>query len=428
MKERLNHVRLKISPFIQPQKIFNYLRLYWDIRNGSVTPKSYPIDLHLSLSNTCNASCRICSINNIKKRKIPRTINNISFNQIVLFHELFERAFKVDFMGLIGESLLNPHFEKIIRYLKQVHHLKLSMSTNGLGLNHNLQDTMLDIRFDSVIFSIHAARPETYSLLQGIDFNVVLMNLSRLAKERNRRNLVNPNISIAFALNKANISETPEMLHIAMTLKLNHLWLYHYRDYGFQEISLEKEPEYANHIIDKLYASAKALGAIYLLPPNPPYFQKNDALKSVKLNETDSQEKCYLPWKSFQMKASYSHHNSYYLSCCNTLNLFLLNYTQYLDAYGSICFKRIWHHPILQYLRETVNPTDHSERNPICKYCKSSQRNFLKNTDNKENYTLKLKYIKEFFDGFPPRYKALPEITGLEVLYREDEELNAMAG
>ena len=63
------------------------------------------------------------------------------------------------------------------------------MSTNGIGLNENIQKAMLDVGFDSIVFSIHASVPETYEILQAGNFDVVIDNLTRFANEKEERGL-----------------------------------------------------------------------------------------------------------------------------------------------------------------------------------------------------------------------------------------------
>ena len=89
--------------------------------------------------------------------------------------------------------------------------------------------------------------------------------------------------------------------------------------------------------------------------------------------------------------------------------------------------KTIWHHPVFQYLRRTVNPGGKSPRNPLCQYCKSHQRDYLKNTDNQKNREMKRQALDQFWQGFKQSGMAGKDIVGLKVLYAEDDELNALA-
>lgn len=404
------------------RKIINAILLINDIRKIETKPKSYPTDIIMNLSNTCNLSCPMCSINNLREKKVTHVKNTISLKQVKAFSEIFQRANHLTFMGLIGESILNPEFTEIIRYLKSYYAISLCISTNGLGLNEKIQNTMFEIGFDSIIFSIHAATPETYNILQAGNFNKVIDNITQFTNEKEKRDLSVPHIEIVYALNKANIKETNQMIDLAGKLKINELMLYHFRDYGISTLALDEDPDSANQMIDDIYSYAKECGVISILPKNPPYYKRN-----ISGEDEDAEIRCYLPWKGLQMRGSYSHSNSYYLGCCNVFNAFLFNYKKRIDKYGKINFQQIWHHPVFQYLRETVNSTSKNERNPLCEYCKSKKRAYLKNTDNAKNYKIKLNVLQEFFEGFSEKYKKLKEIESLDILYTEDEELRALA-
>jgi len=322
-------------------------------------------------------------------------------------------------MGLGGESIINPYFDEIIKILKNKFNLKLGISTNGLGLNNKIIDTMVDIGFDNVTFSVHSASSENYKLLQGGSFNQVINNIERL---QNAKSLLNkPIVTIAYALNKININETEKMIDVALKLRINQLMLYHYRDYGFSEISLDRDYKYANERINEIYKYAKDKGAMHLLP-DPPYYRN-----FVLQEEDEKEKKCYLPWLGLQMRGSYSHKDTYYLGCCNVFNIFTFNYKEHISKYGQVNIKQIWHHPIFQYLRESCNTSKNINRNALCKYCKSKKRDFLKNTNNAMNYEYKLQVIDEFFCNMPKKYQVAEEIEGLRILYSEDEELRSMA-
>lgn len=403
-------------------KVLNYINLKKDVLRINKKPGSYPFRIIMNLSSICDQSCPICSVNNLERAKLTRVKNQISLQHIKAFSAIFKKAISCSFMGLIGESILNPEFDAISKYLKSKFNLKLFVSTNGWGVSEQIQNTMLDIGFDSINFSIHAATPDTYKILQGRDFNTVIGNLERLQKEKTRRNLSKPYVEIVYALNKKNIQETKKMVDIAYRLKVDRLNIYHYHDYGFSGIELNADPEFANKMIDDIYRYAQEKGATNILPHNPPYYERYE-LMDKNLEE----KKCSLPWYELQMRSCYSHRDSYYAGCCNVFNIFLFNYKEHLEKYGKLEFKKIWHHPVLQHLRATVNTTSRSKRNPLCEYCQSSRRQYLKATNNRENYRIKLEVIDDFFKSFHKEFKNIEDVAGLTILYTEDEELRAAA-
>jgi len=417
-----------LSPFfafVRPdmRKYLENIRLLKsDIKVGNPRPYSYPVSITLSLSNQCNLSCPICSINNLRSKAIPRVTNHMSLQDIKAFSELFSRAEGVSFMGLVGESVVNPQFAEIVEWLKADYPVSLSISTNGVGITESVQDTLLRTCFDSVTLSIHAATPDTYKALQGGDLSRALGNLRGLAVKKLKANSIYPKITIAYALNTINISEVPQMLDTIRELDINKLHIYHYRDYGAVKWALDGNPEYANACIDKAYAYADRLRISDKLPPARPYF-----LESAEPSHGASSCRCELPWRGLQMRSSYSHQNCLYLGCCNVLNLFLFNYREHLDRYGKFDFSKIWHHPLMAYLRKTVNASPGVARNPLCEYCKSPLRNHLKDVDNAKNHQLKMNCLRQFYDGFQASCSSpIEPVHGVTILWEEDKELRAL--
>lgn len=411
---------------IKTIKTYNFLLSLLDRKLQNKIPLSFPQNMYLSLSNNCNLSCKICSINNLKEKNIKRSINNISLKDIEKFKELLKRVRRVNFMGHIGESVVNPEFSDIVRYVKLNFSPSMLVSTNGLGLTEKIQNTMLETGFNSIAFSFHSPIPVTHQLLQGGDFNKIKGNLERIQKIKIKKNLKYPKITVIYALNKKNIEETPKMIDIVKNLKVNKLYLYHYNDYGFNDIALNNDKEYANQVIDKIYDYARENEALEFLPKNKPYFKE-----LLLEKEPEKEERCFLPWTDLHLKSSYSHSNSLYISCCNTLNLFLLNYREFIDQYEDFKLKKIWNHSFFQYLRLTVNSNSKYSRNPICAYCKSNKRKFYKQTDNKENYKIKMEMLDKFFIDYENYLRdnnlSIESIKGLTLLRQEDEELAAMA-
>ena len=289
--------------------------------------------------------------------------------------------------------------------------------------SEKIQDKMLDVGFDSVTVSVHAFTLETYQIMQAGNLEKVKTNLTRLMSEKKRKGLRAPYVTVVFALNKVNVEEAVSMLDWVHGLGVNSFYIYHFHDYTEKLKSLIfdiAEYEAINKKIDALYDHAKKINALSLLPEKRPYFTD-----PVLREEEKSEIKCYQPWTGFQLRSCFSHKDSYYLGCCNVFNAFILNYQEHIYKYGKIEFDKIWNHPVLQYLRSTVNSVNGRERNALCKYCQSKERDYFKKADRLKNYEYKLRAIDEFFDGYRQQFPHEEEISGLQILFTEDAELRA---
>ena len=56
-------------------KVLNYINLKKDVLSRNKKPSSYPFQVVMSLSNTCDHSCPICSVNNLERAEFRRVKN-----------------------------------------------------------------------------------------------------------------------------------------------------------------------------------------------------------------------------------------------------------------------------------------------------------------------------------------------------------------
>jgi len=103
-----------------------------------------------------------------------------------------------------------------------------------------------------------------------------------------------------------------------------------------------------------------------------------------------------------------------------------LDYEEHLRAYGSVQVDMLLNHPVLRFLRGTVNSRPGAPRNPLCRFCRSRWRDYLKNTDTVKSGEVKNLRLREFFEQFRATGGTLPAIRGVTVLEQEDPEFLVM--
>src|SRR5438477_3756685 len=69
--------------------------------------------------------------------------------------------------SLWSEPTMSPNFKEHVRQIKE-RGLTVAMNTNGLKINAEMAQFLVDIRFDSVFFSVDAMTPETLKKVRGI--------------------------------------------------------------------------------------------------------------------------------------------------------------------------------------------------------------------------------------------------------------------
>ncbi len=382
-------------------------------------PKNGPFSLMMNHSTKCNYRCPICNITEANRRFPDHPVNSISISDFEAFKPIFHNSERIGFMGGLGESLLNTDFEEIVKFLRMNFYADLSITTNGSLLNDQKIKALIANKFRSVDISLHAITKETYSKLQSGSLERVLHNIEILIKMRNALNGDRPKILINYALNALNLMETFKMIDFVAENDISFLGLYHFLDYqgGVRgEISLQRNPEHANNIIDELYSHAREKKVVHKLPITKPYFKtKKDLTLLSKMKETTVGH-CNHPWEFLVFKGAYTEKDTYYVGVCGAFTPLKMNYRRYIDKYGSVRLADTWNHPIFQYIRKTCNGQNGGfSQNPLCRYCQSPIRRYYKETDNYKNNEQKRKNVKMLFDELHKNVTFLPDIQGIEI-------------
>jgi MoaA/NifB/PqqE/SkfB family radical SAM enzyme len=121
-----------------------------------------------------------------------------------------------------GEPLLHPRIWDMVRVL-QARGLKVGLTTNGLGLNEEVQMQVLE-HLDVVAISLDGARAETHEKVRpGANFNQVVQQVADLCSRKRSRGLKRPEIALLFLKMRPNLDELPEFLRLAASLKVDRV-------------------------------------------------------------------------------------------------------------------------------------------------------------------------------------------------------------
>jgi MoaA/NifB/PqqE/SkfB family radical SAM enzyme len=107
--------------------------------------------------------------------------------------------------NMYGEPLLAPNLRERLADMK-VRGIAIAMNTNGLTLDDSLARFMVEIKVDSISFSIDAVTRETLNKIRGIDkLEKIEAAVFRMLAARGERSL--PRISVSLTLQDANRHE-----------------------------------------------------------------------------------------------------------------------------------------------------------------------------------------------------------------------------
>jgi radical SAM protein with 4Fe4S-binding SPASM domain len=198
-----------------------------------------PSDLYLEPTNRCNLKCKGC----IQHRGIWEPKRDLTLQELRAICDQLPEIRRVALHG-IGEPLLNEALPGMIRYLKGRDAIVL-FNSNGILLDANHQNQLLDSGLDELRISLDAASEAGYKAIRNSDqFACILTNVRTISERINAARTVGPKLSIWFLGTKDNISELPSLVRLAASLGVQEVYLqrlvYFQDDAGFGLARSEK--------------------------------------------------------------------------------------------------------------------------------------------------------------------------------------------
>ncbi len=157
----------------------------------------FPNRITVELTNQCNVSCSFCP-----RQKVDM---KTGYMDMKLYRKIIDEASSHLPVKLViffrGESLLHPHFIECLQYAKEKGIGPIQFATNGLLLNEETVDQILNTGIDFISFSLDTLDPNVYkSTRKHGDLNASMKNvigLSKKCKERKRNGLPVPTLQVS---------------------------------------------------------------------------------------------------------------------------------------------------------------------------------------------------------------------------------------
>lgn len=173
----------------------------------------------------CNHNCPMCwrlaFPENERARLIANEKNSLTIAEYKkLFKEAPQSLKKVEIVGG-GEPLLYRKIDELFRLIKVIK-LRGSLITNGVSLNQDHINSLVECGFDKVRVSFHAGSSEAYKKINGEDtFETVNRNIVALLKARGNRKY--PEVSLFFVIQRDNILEIESFIRHAEKLGIDSI-------------------------------------------------------------------------------------------------------------------------------------------------------------------------------------------------------------
>jgi MoaA/NifB/PqqE/SkfB family radical SAM enzyme len=180
--------------------------------------ESWPVSLELGITSKCDIHppCVMCMKSQAEFFKIDVTEVEMSQEIWGKISPYFRYAEHVN-LHAAGEPLTHRNLFDIIESITREGG-KVSFNSNGLGLNQEKIEKIVELGVWSISFSLDAATPETYEKIRGRGFNRVIRNIRNLKECKKRRKSDLPNISINMVMMKVNLHGMEEFVKLAKDL------------------------------------------------------------------------------------------------------------------------------------------------------------------------------------------------------------------
>jgi MoaA/NifB/PqqE/SkfB family radical SAM enzyme len=362
------------------QKRENFRRAMESLTPGQPTGpvSSKPLLLHLEITSRCNLRCLKCG-HATDPPGTPRTTpRNLPYSVVETFDDYFASAVLVHTFGY-GEMFLYAKLKRLVERLKH-HGCIVDGITNGVLVDKEEVDWLVDYGYDELTFSIDGVKPETMQRLRGVDVEKLWRTLAYMKQRKRETGKSCPRVVVNFVAQSDNYDELPGLVR-----KLSELDIYFlginplmpadgapdkpyaklYEEFGLENAPREKV-EAAFEEARQLAAAAGIGFAIYIdldALYGARYTTKMTKLLQIvpqeHLTNVQKEEKlqpyyCTYPWTSV-----YVHADSGARVCC------------YMDgSLGTIetgaDFDKVWTEGPITEIRDAISK---GEVHPFCQYC-----------------------------------------------------------
>jgi len=167
--------------------------------------------IQIEVTSLCEASCFYC----------PHTIYTDRWRHGSMSLETFKHigcAFEMGnliFLPGWGEPFLNEKLFEMIEIAKKAG-CKVGLTTNGMALDPETIDHLLDLKLDILGISLAGTKSETHNHLRaGTDFERITQSLLDLKKKKAQKNASLPNVHLAYIMLKSNFDDLREIINYA---------------------------------------------------------------------------------------------------------------------------------------------------------------------------------------------------------------------
>lgn len=184
-----------------------------------------PHTLELIPTNRCNFNCKSCWRKSASKKEIEKKYSEeLSDERLLgLIDESAEIGVKEIALVGGGEPLCREVILELIKKIKS-YGMKGDLVTNGSLLTQEIIETLVDIGWTRIKFSIDGANPELQDRLRGKKcFNKIINNVKLLDKAKKEKNKNFPRIGFNVVVSNQNYKDILNIIELAHKVNCNEI-------------------------------------------------------------------------------------------------------------------------------------------------------------------------------------------------------------
>lgn len=337
----LLHNRIEASSNWDNKRRFNRLLARIEAHLGIPDPYCRPTRARLELTVACNLRCPMCpqSMWDFERAHAPEYV-------IDRPQTLYPWLTEFDLTSF-GETLLAPEFPRVLASLPE--HTHNLLITNGLLVDDQMADRLINSNLTELHISIDSATPETYQCIRGINaYERVIENARRLVRARQKKATSRPELVFNYTLSRKNLEELiPLMEQVPEigfdTVGVNYLIVW---DKSRRDDAIYWVRERTCEVLLAAEQRAAELGIRFIHPPLPrPEDEGADFIPAV----------CRDPWEFIHFRS-----DGRITVCCLSADEFVVE--------PETSWETVWKGAAYQNFRRRVNlPGDGAP--PLCRNC-----------------------------------------------------------
>ncbi len=204
-----NYRRLKendaFTILVHPAVLKNYRQYQKEYRERPLIMKSQPPGIEIELTNRCNLACIQC-LRSLGLK--PYKLGDIEYENFQRILAQFPYVMNLSVNGF-GEPMMYKRFFDVIAYTrKERPWCKIGIYSNGMLIDQEKAERLMDSGLTELNISIDAAFPNTYRRVRrGGNLEVLHENIRRLVRTKRQTGARFPMLGINFVMLNENVGE-----------------------------------------------------------------------------------------------------------------------------------------------------------------------------------------------------------------------------